>query len=147
MQVKRNSRKRNTVLSNAGLSVALSGSGPMEPTSLPIVDRAGSHGLITPCDIETVERFCNLVMKIVLFLFVLGGVAVMTSFFVNCELRGKSIQAKTASAYVDILFVTVFRIIVGHFFPRKAPFPLRIVDQQFRRWKAGAEDREKTCPR
>lgn len=72
-------------------------------------------------NVDVAERLCDLAMKIILFFFVLGSVAVMTYFFVWCELHDRSAQAKAVSAYVDAVFVTAFGTVVYHFFFRKVP--------------------------
>ena len=78
---------------------------------------------ITHAGVSVAERLCDLAMKVLLFLFVLLGVAVMTYFFIYCVMNDKGTAAKAISGYGDAVFFTAFGHFVWYFFIRRATQP------------------------
>jgi len=79
--------------------------------------------LITPRQVDLYERLTDLALKVALFLFVLLGVAVMTSVFIYCILAGKSFAAKAVFGFGDTVFFGTFAVLVKYFFTKPKPEP------------------------
>ena len=76
---------------------------------------------ITHKKVDVYERLAELALKVVLFFFVLIGVAVLTAFFIYCVLNDKGTQAKAISGYGDLVFFTAFGKLIWNFFVKSKP--------------------------
>lgn len=78
---------------------------------------------VSQSQVSLIAELTEVVMKFLLFLFILTGVAVLTAFFIYCVMTGEDGQAKTISGYGDAIFVTAFGKLVWNYFVRKAALP------------------------
>ena len=76
---------------------------------------------ITTKQVEPIERLTELALKVILFLFILVGTAVLTGFYIYCVINDKGIQAKAISGFGDLVFFAAFGKLVWNYFVRKAP--------------------------
>jgi hypothetical protein len=75
---------------------------------------------ITNKQVEPIERLTELALKVVLFLFILVGTAVLTGFYIYCVVNDKGAQAKAISGCGDLVFFAAFGKLVWNYFVRKA---------------------------
>jgi hypothetical protein len=76
---------------------------------------------ITNKQVEPIERLTELALKVILFLFILVGTAVLTGFYIYCVVNDKGVQAKAISGFGDLVFFAAFGKLVWNYFVRKTP--------------------------
>jgi hypothetical protein len=77
-----------------------------------------SHG-----QVDVIERLTDLALKVLVFFFVLGGVAVFSFLFAISVLHDKSTQAQLFSGFIGSVFVASLGTIVWKYFARSDSKP------------------------
>ncbi len=96
---------------------------------------------ITNKQVEPIERLTELALKVILFLFILVGTAVLTGFYIYCLVNDKGVQAKAISGFGDLVFYAAFGKLVWNYFVRKT-LTNRAVSIQLRQVKTTRHPRD-----